>query len=100
MVNASWDIVILGLIVRGYRTAKLCVIVLTPLQWYFWVETKGKTLEEVDALFEGEKHSSVPDIEQIRTGREQLDSGAVEDQINAEIEAIRLDADAKHQKDE
>jgi len=36
----------------------------------FWVETKGLTLEEVDALFEGEKHSTVPNIEAVRRGAE------------------------------
>ncbi len=51
MVNASWDIVIVGLIA------------------YYWVETKGKTLEEIDAIFEGEKHSNVPDVELVRTGK-------------------------------
>lgn len=29
--------------------------------WY-WVETKDKTLEEIDALFEGEKHSEGPNL--------------------------------------
>jgi hypothetical protein len=59
-VNGSWDIVILGMII------------------YWWVETQGKTLEEIDALFEGEKHSSVPDVEMVRKGREQIDTKAVE----------------------
>ncbi|KAH8881707.1 putative hexose carrier protein [Thozetella sp. PMI_491] len=59
MVNGSWDIVILFLI------------------WFFWVETKGKTLEEIDALFEGEKHSQVPDVEQVRVGNATLDEGTL-----------------------
>lgn len=63
MVNASWDIVIVGLIA------------------YYWVETKGKTLEEIDAIFEGEKHSNVPDVELVRTGKQKLDVGAIEDQL-------------------
>lgn len=37
------------------------------------METKGKTLEEIDAIFEGEKHSSVPDVEAVRTGKEEID---------------------------
>ena len=37
------------------------------------METKGKTLEEIDAIFEGEKHTNVPDVEQIRTGEATLD---------------------------
>ena len=44
----------------------------------FWVETKGKTLEEIDAIFEGEKHSDVPDVEAVRLGKAQIDVGAVE----------------------
>jgi len=67
-VNGSWDIVILGMII------------------YWWVETKGKTLEEIDALFEGEKHSIVPDVEMVRKGREQIDAKAVEQEISIEVE--------------
>ncbi|KAI1372172.1 putative hexose carrier protein [Hypoxylon crocopeplum] len=69
MVNGSWDIVIAVLIA------------------VFWVETKGKTLEEIDALFEGEKHSSVPDVEQVRTGQVELDVGAIEQQLQADIKS-------------
>lgn len=83
MVNASWDIAILALIVslpmfksanepfsRPQRAQMVksscltevgeaaCVPWLTHKQVIFWVETKGKTLEEIDAIFEGEKHSS------------------------------------------
>lgn len=54
-------------------------------QAYYWVETKGRTLEEIDALFEGEKHSSVPDVELVRTGKEKLDLGLVEHQLQTEI---------------
>ncbi|KAI1412008.1 putative hexose carrier protein [Hypoxylon sp. FL1857] len=67
MVNGSWDIIIAILIA------------------VFWVETKGKTLEEIDAIFEGEKHSSVPDVEQVRTGQVTLDVGAIEQQLHADI---------------
>lgn len=69
MVNGSWDIVIVLLIA------------------VFWVETKGRTLEEIDAIFEGEKHSSVPDVEQVRTGQVKLDVNAIEQQLHAEIGA-------------
>ncbi|TAQ90664.1 hypothetical protein B7494_g967 [Chlorociboria aeruginascens] len=72
MVNASWDIVILGLIKAIY-----------------WVETKGRTLEEIDALFEGEKHSSVPDVEQVRTGKDQINIRAIEEQLDATVETIK-----------
>ncbi|OTA55848.1 putative hexose carrier protein [Hypoxylon sp. EC38] len=68
MVNGSWDIVIAVLIA------------------VFWVETKGRTLEEIDAIFEGQKHSSVPDVEQVRTGQVKLDVSAIEQQLHADIE--------------
>jgi len=68
MVNASWDIVILGLIA------------------VYWVETKGKTLEEIDAIFEGEKHSSVPDLEMLKSGKEQINVKAVEEELDVEKE--------------
>ncbi|KAJ5083311.1 hexose carrier protein, partial [Penicillium angulare] len=67
MINASWDLIILGLIA------------------YFWVETKGKTLEEIDAIFEGEKHSSVPDVEKIRRGQKVIDTEILEEQLDAEL---------------
>lgn len=31
----------------------------------YWVEIKGKTLEEIDVLFDGVKHSNVPDVEDV-----------------------------------
>lgn len=40
------------------------------VQIVYWVETKGKTLEEIDALFDGEKHSSVPDVELVLKSKE------------------------------
>lgn len=52
-------------------------------QAVFWVETKGKSLEEIDAIFEGEKHSSVPDIEMVRRGKEQVDVGVVEEELRS-----------------
>jgi sugar porter (SP) family MFS transporter len=33
-----------------------------------WVETRGLTLEEVDKVFDGVKHSNVPDMENIKAG--------------------------------
>lgn len=45
------------------------------------METKGKTLEEVDDLFGG-KHSSVPDVELVREGKEVIDVDAVETEMN------------------
>ncbi|KAI1773088.1 putative hexose carrier protein [Hypoxylon cercidicola] len=72
MINGSWDIIIAVLIA------------------VFWVETKGKTLEEIDALFEGEKHSSVPDVEQVRMGQVTLDVGAIEQQLQGDTEIVKL----------
>jgi len=37
---------------------------------YYWVETKGKTLEEIDAVLEGAKHSDVADLEMVYKGKE------------------------------
>ena len=53
------------------------------------METKGKTLEEIDALFEGTKHSSVPDVEDVRLGRETVDVGVLKEEIAAETERPR-----------
>lgn len=47
----------------------------------YWVETKGKTLEEIDAIFDGQKHSSVPDVELVRTGKKKLDHGRMEHEL-------------------
>ena len=62
--------------------------------WYlkavFWVETKGKTLEEIDAIFEGEKHSTVPDVEMVRKGKAQIDVGAIEHEIDVEVEHVKM----------
>jgi hypothetical protein len=54
------------------------------------VETKGKTLEEIDALFEGEKHSSVPNIELLRRGEKELDADLVKEQLNADIQLAKV----------
>lgn len=54
-------------------------------QAYYWVETKGRTLEEIDAIFEGEKHSSVPDVEAVRLGKAQIDVDAIEQQLQTEV---------------
>jgi hypothetical protein len=56
------------------------------LEAVYWVETKGKTLEEIDALFEGEKHSDVPDVEMVRTGKAQIDVRAIEQKIDVEAD--------------
>lgn len=67
MINGAWDVVMVGLIV------------------WFWVETKGRTLEEIDAIFEGAMHSDVPDLELIYRGKEKVPSGVVE-----EVKALKV----------
>jgi len=34
-----------------------------------WIETSGKTLEEIDEMFDGEKHTTVPTVEEIIKGK-------------------------------
>lgn len=89
MVNASWDIVIAGLIVSLLVDSEYSVTDIY-LQAVYWVETKGKTLEEIDAIFEGEKHSDVPDVEAVRLGKAQIDVGAVEREIEVEAGSDKL----------
>ena len=60
MINGGWDVLIIVLVA------------------VFWVETKGRTLEELDSLFDGAKHSDAPDLEQIYQGREGLSPAMVE----------------------
>lgn len=45
MINGAWD-----------------ALELVIVAWY-WVETKGRTLEEIDAQLDGVKHSDAPDLE-------------------------------------
>ena len=40
---------------------------------FFWLETRGLTLEEVDRIFDGVKHSDVPDLEAVKDGAAKLD---------------------------
>jgi hypothetical protein len=56
----------------------------------FWVETKGKTLEEIDAIFEGEKHSSVPDVENVRLGKETVDVDKVQQEIQTNLKLVKV----------
>lgn len=50
MINGAWDV----------------LMVLAVAYW--WVETKGKTLEEIDEIFDGEKHSATLDMKEIEAG--------------------------------
>ncbi|KAJ9601935.1 hypothetical protein H2200_013494 [Cladophialophora chaetospira] len=73
IVNGSWDIIVVALIA------------------VFWVETKGKTLEEIDAIFEGQKHSNVPDVELVRRGKAQIDVGQVEQELHTVVQTMKLE---------
>lgn len=55
MINAAWDVVEL-VTIMGY-----------------WVETKGKTLEEIDELMDGVKHSDVPDLDDVMRAKGDLE---------------------------
>jgi hypothetical protein len=55
MINATWDVLVFGFIA-----------------WY-WVEIKGMTLEEIDEVFDGVKHSDVPDVEVAQKGEVQVE---------------------------
>jgi hypothetical protein len=55
------------------------------------VETRGKTLEEIDAIFEGQKHSNAPDVELVRTGKAQVDVGKMEQEIYTVVETKKLE---------
>jgi hypothetical protein len=46
--------------------------------YFFWVETKGLTLEEVDAIFDGAKHSDTPDLKDLSNGKIEVVVGVEE----------------------
>ncbi|KAK3058328.1 hypothetical protein LTR09_001406 [Extremus antarcticus] len=71
ILNGSWDVIIVALIAL------------------FWVETKGKTLEEIDAIW-NVKRFDLPDLEDVRTGKVTLDVKAVEQELE-EIVAKKAD---------
>jgi hypothetical protein len=49
--------------------------------YFFWVETKGLTLEEVDAIFDGEKHSQTPNLKDISDDKMEVFVGVEEKTI-------------------
>ncbi|GAM42290.1 hypothetical protein TCE0_044r16128 [Talaromyces pinophilus] len=53
MINASFDILLVLFVI------------------FYWVETRGLTLEEVDIKFDGEKHSAVPNLHDLGKAREE-----------------------------
>ncbi|RMZ22159.1 hypothetical protein D0859_13831 [Hortaea werneckii] len=56
-INGAWDILVIIFIA------------------VFWVETKGKTLEELDVIFEGEKHSDAPELVLVYRGEATVSTG-------------------------
>ncbi|KAI7231185.1 hypothetical protein KC330_g6549 [Hortaea werneckii] len=56
-VNGAWDVLVIIIIA------------------VFWVETKGKTLEELDVVFEGEKHSDAPELVLVYRGEASVSTG-------------------------
>lgn len=56
-VNGAWDVLVIIIIA------------------VFWVETKGKTLEELDVIFEGEKHSDAPELALVYRGEASVSTG-------------------------
>ncbi|KAF2252884.1 general substrate transporter [Trematosphaeria pertusa] len=65
IINASVDILMVSFVV------------------FVWVETRGLTLEEVDVIFDGVKHSDVPDLEAVKEGKK-LDLDVFEGQAVAQ----------------
>lgn len=76
MMNGSWDVLEVVFI------------------WFYWVETKGKSLEEIDEVLEGRKHSEVPDLEQVARGAEVGESDVLASSskgvngVNGEVHAV------------
>lgn len=89
MVNGSWDIVIAVLIVSVLPLNFESFTKLFP-KAVFWVETKGKTLEEIDEIFEGEKHSNVPDVEMVRKWKVNIDVGVIDQELHEEVETVKM----------
>lgn len=73
---------------RKYSTLQKNQILTRTTKAYYWVETKGKTLEEIDAIFEGEKHSSVPDVEDVRLGKAEVDVGTINVQVEQKMKDL------------
>jgi hypothetical protein len=70
IINASFDILMVLFVI------------------FFWVETQGLTLEEVDIKFDGVKHSRIPDLEDIKSGKADfvIDGTPLEGQISHVVE--------------
>jgi MFS family permease len=69
----------------GWKTyiinASADIVMLVGVLWY-WVETRGLTLEEVDKLFDGVKHSDVPDLKAVTDGEVEIGSEVLKNQVS------------------
>ncbi|KAK6850341.1 hypothetical protein PG995_014174 [Apiospora arundinis] len=45
-----------------------CNLLFFAFVWWYWIEIRGKTLEEIDALFDGGKRSQSPDVAEVLSG--------------------------------
>jgi hypothetical protein len=70
IINASFDILMVLFVI------------------FYWVETQGLTLEEVDIKFDGVKHSDVPDLEDLKSDKADiiLDGVPLEGKISTTLE--------------
>jgi hypothetical protein len=66
MANASWNCLFLMYV------------------YFCWVETRGRTLEEIDEIFDGVKHSDVPDLKDLKN----LKDGEKMMSVRVEEEAV------------
>ena len=87
IINGSWDVIVLVIVV-GQVLACLQHLMIVS-QALFWVETKGKTLEEFDAIFDGgRQRSNVPDVEEVRRGKKTINVVEVEKQL--ELDNVQI----------
>ena len=55
-------------------------------QIFTWVETKGRTLEEIDEIFEGKKHSNAPDLSKVVAGQATMDMNSMNKSQEADVD--------------
>ncbi|CAJ2513163.1 Uu.00g012820.m01.CDS01 [Anthostomella pinea] len=51
---------------KTYMVNASCNILFWVFIWFSWVETKGKTLEDINKLSDGEKHSDITDLDMVK----------------------------------
>lgn len=62
-VSGAWDVLVIVIIA------------------VFWVGTKGKSLEELDVIFEGERHSDAPELVLVYRGEATVSTGEPEQTV-------------------